>query len=120
MRRIWTNSPSGISGNDDLGAMSSWYVWSALGLYPLYPGRAELVIGSPLFPAATIDRPGGRIDILGAGAAPDAPFVQTLTVTGRPSDRAWLPASFVASGGSSEEPRVGKGCGRLGHSRWSP
>src|SRR3546814_6056519 len=30
MRRIWTNSPSGISGNDDLGAMSSWYVWSAL------------------------------------------------------------------------------------------
>src|SRR3546814_2465924 len=73
--------------------MSSWYVWSALGLYPLYPGRAELVIGSPLFPAATIDRPGGRIDILGEGAAPDAPFVQTLTVNGRPSDRAWLPAS---------------------------
>src|SRR3546814_11006101 len=69
MRRIWTNSPSGISGNDDLGAMSSWYVWSALGLYPLYPGRAELVLGIPLFPAATLDRPGGRLDLLREGAA---------------------------------------------------
>src|SRR3546814_14618512 len=98
MRRIWTNSPSGISGNDDLGAMSSWYVWSALGLYPLYPGRAALVIGSPLFPAATTDRTGRRIDILGEGAALDAPFVQTLTVHVRPSDRAWTPVSFVASG----------------------
>src|SRR3546814_12636408 len=46
-RRIWTNSPSRISGNDDLGAMSSWYVWSERGLYPLYPGRAVLVLGSP-------------------------------------------------------------------------
>ena len=57
MRRIWTNSPNGISGNDDLGEMSSWYVWSAMGLYPLYPGRADLVIGSPLFPEIRIDRP---------------------------------------------------------------
>src|SRR3546814_17874738 len=96
MRRIWTNSPSGISGNDDLGAMSSWYVWSALGLYPLYPGRAELVIGSPLFPPATIDRPGGRIYILGGGAAPVAPFVPTLSVHPTPSDPASPPATFIS------------------------
>ncbi|WP_174279955.1 glycoside hydrolase domain-containing protein, partial [Sphingomonas bacterium] len=100
MRRIWTNRPEGISGNDDLGEMSSWYVWSALGLYPLYPGRAELVIGSPLFPAATIDRPGGRIVIRGPQAAADAPYVHALRVNGRASDRAWLPAGFVATGGT--------------------
>ena len=41
MRKIWTHAPEGISGNDDLGQMSSWYVWSALGLYPVYPGRAR-------------------------------------------------------------------------------
>ncbi|HVI98320.1 MAG TPA: GH92 family glycosyl hydrolase [Sphingomonas sp.] len=99
MRQIWTNSPDGISGNDDLGQMSSWYVWSALGLYPLYPGRAELVIGSPLFPAATIERPGSRIEIRAKGAAPDAPYVQSLAVDGAPSDEAWLPARFVATGG---------------------
>jgi predicted alpha-1,2-mannosidase len=100
MRQIWTNSPDGISGNDDLGQMSSWYVWSALGLYPLYPGRSELVIGSPLFPAATIERPGARIEIRASGAAPDAPYVQALKVNGKPSDRAWLPADFVAKGGT--------------------
>ncbi len=100
MRRIWTNRPDGISGNDDLGEMSSWYVWSALGLYPLYPGRAELVIGSPLFPAATIDRPGVRIRIRAQGAAADAPFVHALQVNGVASDRAWLPPEFVAQGGT--------------------
>lgn len=100
MRRIWTNTPQGISGNDDLGQMSSWYVWSALGLYPLYPGRAELVVGSPLFPGATIERPGGRIAIRARGASADAPYVQSLRVNGRPSDRAWLPAEFVARGGT--------------------
>ncbi|WNO52899.1 GH92 family glycosyl hydrolase [Stakelama saccharophila] len=100
MRQIWTNSPDGISGNDDLGQMSSWYVWSALGLYPLYPGRAELVIGSPLFPSATIERPGGRIVIRAEGAAPDAPYVQALRVNGRTSERSWLPAEFVTKGGT--------------------
>ncbi|WP_267397356.1 MULTISPECIES: GH92 family glycosyl hydrolase [unclassified Sphingomonas] len=100
MRQIWTNTPAGISGNDDLGEMSSWYVWSALGLYPLYPGRAELVIGSPLFPAATIDRAAGRMTIRASGAAADAPYVRALRVDGRSSDHAWLPADFVARGGT--------------------
>ena len=100
MRQIWTNTPAGISGNDDLGEMSSWYVWSALGLYPLYPGRSELVIGSPLFPRATIDRPGGRISIRATGAEPDAPYVRSLHLNGRARDQAWLPADFVAHGGT--------------------
>jgi len=100
MRQIWTNTPEGISGNDDLGEMSSWYVWSALGLYPLYPGRSELVIGSPLFPRATIDRPGGRISIRATGAEPDAPYVRSLRLNGRALDQAWLPADFVAHGGT--------------------
>jgi predicted alpha-1,2-mannosidase len=101
MRQIWTNRPEGISGNDDLGQMSSWYVWSALGLYPVYPGRAELVLGSPLFPEAVIARPGGtRITIRGKGAAADAPYVQGLAVNGRASDRSWLPAEFVEQGGT--------------------
>ncbi|MEO1968347.1 MAG: GH92 family glycosyl hydrolase [Sphingomonadaceae bacterium] len=100
MRQIWTNTPDGISGNDDLGEMSSWYVWSALGLYPLYPGRAELVVGSPLFPSAIISRAGGNIEISAAGPAPDAPYVQSLRVNGTSSDKAWLPASFIEHGGS--------------------
>lgn len=99
MRRIWTNSPNGISGNDDLGEMSSWYVWSAMGLYPLYPGRADLVTGSPLFPEIRIDRPGAPIRILASGAAGDAPYVRALSVNGRATSRPWLSENFVREGG---------------------
>lgn len=100
MRRIWTNSPNGISGNDDLGEMSSWYVWSAIGLYPLYPGRADLVIGSPLFPEIRVDRPGATLHIVAEGAADDAPYVHQLTVNGRAASRPWLPEDFVRHGGT--------------------
>jgi predicted alpha-1,2-mannosidase len=99
MRRIWTNSPNGISGNDDLGEMSSWYVWAALGLYPLYPGRADLVIGSPLFPDIRIERPGAPIHIVASGAAGDAPYVRSFAVDGRATTRPWLGEDFIRRGG---------------------
>ncbi|GGJ22463.1 GH92 family glycosyl hydrolase [Streptomyces brasiliensis] len=100
MRQLWSTQPGGIPGNDDLGAMSAWYVFSALGMYPQVPSRAELVLGSPLFERVEIDRPQGNdISIRATGAAADTPYVQSLKVDGRSSDRAWLPASFVRDGG---------------------
>ncbi|MFJ8509048.1 GH92 family glycosyl hydrolase [Streptomyces avermitilis] len=100
MDKLWSTRPGGIPGNDDLGAMSSWYVFSALGMYPQVPSRAELVLASPLFPRVEIRRPHGNdIEIRAAGAAKDAPYVQSLKVDGRTSDRPWLPASFVRDGG---------------------
>ncbi|MFF3874412.1 GH92 family glycosyl hydrolase [Streptomyces sp. NPDC001978] len=100
MRQLWSTQPGGIPGNDDLGAMSAWYVFSALGMYPQVPSRAELILGSPLFERVEIDRPQGNdISIRASGAAAVAPYVQSLEVNGRASDRAWLPASFVRDGG---------------------
>ncbi|MFD5862511.1 GH92 family glycosyl hydrolase [Streptomyces chartreusis] len=100
MRALWSTEPGGIPGNDDLGAMSSWYVFSALGMYPQVPSRAELVLASPLFPRIEIDRPGGGdISVRAQGAAADAPYVHSLAVDGRTSARSWLPASFVRDGG---------------------
>jgi predicted alpha-1,2-mannosidase len=97
---LWTTQPTGIPGNDDLGEMSSWYVFAALGFYPQVPSRAELILGSPLFPSVRIARDGGRDIVIHAPqAAADTPFVQSLRVDGRDSHRAWLPASFVAEGG---------------------
>ena len=100
MKQIWTNAPDGISGNDDLGEMSSWYVWAALGMYPLYPGRAEFVLGSPLFEKAVVERPSGRVTIEARGAATDAPYVTALTLDGKPRTKPWLPASFAQNGGA--------------------
>ena len=99
MNTLWSDAPDGIPGNDDLGAMSSWYVWSALGLYPLLPGRAELVLGSPLFSRAKIRRSAGDIVIDATGAGTDAAYVRALAVDAKPSTRAWLPASFIEHGG---------------------
>jgi len=76
--------------------MSSWYVWAALGLYPVIPGRAELVVASPLFPRIDIRRGASSIRITAEG---EGPYVRVLRVNGTVRDKPWLPASFVARGG---------------------
>jgi putative alpha-1,2-mannosidase len=97
---LWRNGPDGIPGQDDLGAMSAWYVWSTLGLYPNYPGRAELLLTAPLFPRAVIRRGNDVVIAIEAPqAATAAAYVQGLTVDGKPWTRSWLPESFVTSGG---------------------
>ena len=102
LNTIWTNSPKGMPGNDDLGEMSSWYVWSAMGMYPEIPGRAELVLGSPLFTAIHIRRAAGDIVVKAHGAGTNAPYVQRLKVNGENTTRTWLPESFVEHGGTLE------------------
>ncbi|MER6028472.1 GH92 family glycosyl hydrolase [Streptomyces sp. NPDC001851] len=98
---LWGPGPGGEAGNDDLGTLSSWYVWSALGMYPQVPARAELVLASPLFPAVTVHRDGGRsMRIHAPGADADTPYVHALKVNGVSSSRAWLPESFVREGGT--------------------
>ncbi len=100
---LWQDAPNGIPGNDDLGAMSSWFVWTAMGLYPQYPGRAELLVGTPLFPRVVVRRANGRtIAIDAAGAAADVPYVRGLRVNGQATTRAWLPASFLSADGRLE------------------
>jgi predicted alpha-1,2-mannosidase len=88
---LYGNSPAGLPGNDDLGTMSAWYVWCALGLYPQNPAVRRLVIGSPLFTRAVISSPDGpTITIDARNAADDAPYVQSLKVNAVPSERTWI------------------------------
>jgi len=102
LNTIWTNSPKGMPGNDDLGEMSSWYVWSAIGMYPEIPGRAELVLGSPLFSAIRIHRAHGDIVVKSSGAGTNSPYVRSLKLNGQISTKTWLPESFVEDGGTLE------------------
>jgi predicted alpha-1,2-mannosidase len=95
---LWSDSSGGIPGNDDLGEMSSWYVWSALGLYPEVPGTADLAIGSPLFTEAVVTTGSGTLTIDAPAAADDAPYVDGLTINGTSSSLAYLPAADVLSG----------------------
>ena len=98
--QLWSVTPGGLPGNDDLGATSSWYVWSALGFYPETPGTATVAIGSPLFPAIVIHDGSKTITETAPQAADNAPYVQSLTMNGSPWARAYLPASLLRAGGS--------------------
>jgi putative alpha-1,2-mannosidase len=98
--RLWSDAPGGIPGNDDLGEMSAWYVWAALGMYPMFPGRAELVLASPLFPRAVVRRQNGPVLTIEArGARADAPYVRKLELDGKAVLGPWLPESFALRGG---------------------
>jgi predicted alpha-1,2-mannosidase len=99
---LWTNTPKGMPGNDDAGSSSSWYVWSALGLYPIYPGVGGFVVSGPAFTSATIRLKGGVLKILAPNASPTAPYVQGLKVNGMATTSLWLPWDQVAKGGTLE------------------
>jgi predicted alpha-1,2-mannosidase len=96
---LFDASPGGYPGNDDLGQMSAWYVFGALGIYPAIPGTDVLALGSPLFPSATVRLRGGDLTITGRGAARAAPYVSALHLNGARLQRPWLRLSDVASGG---------------------
>jgi len=99
--QLYTNKPGGLAGNDDLGAMSSWYVWSALGAYPETPGSATLALGSPMFSRIAIHLGDGKTITESAPQADDdAPSVQSASVNGSSWDHAYLPASLVKQGGT--------------------
>ncbi|GAA1984064.1 GH92 family glycosyl hydrolase [Amycolatopsis minnesotensis] len=101
MTELYNPNPEGLVGNDDLGQMSSWYVWAALGMYPEIPGRAEMVLNSPLFTKAVITTGlGKKITINGKGAATASPYVTGLKVNGKDYAKPWLPEALVSSGGT--------------------
>ena len=87
---LYSGTPGGEPGNDDLGAMSSWYVWSAIGLYPQTPGVPMLVTGSPLFPSVTVHAGRNSLVIHAPQAAAGHPYVHALSVNGRPAQRTWI------------------------------
>lgn len=99
LTELYSSAPGGYPGNDDLGAMSSWYVFAALGMYPELPGSDVLVLHSPLFPKAVLHLKGGDVVINANGDARDVPYVQSLKVNGRTWNKPWIRFSDISGGG---------------------
>lgn len=93
-------TPGGLPGNDDMGAMSSWYVWAMIGMYPEVPGVAGFALHSPQVSAATITLENGKTITISAAGAPNSNYVQSLQVNGKAVTTPWLSFSDVANGGS--------------------
>lgn len=87
MSRLYHPTPDGYCGDEDNGQTSAWYVFSALGFYPVTPGTEQYVLGSPLFPRVVLSFPDGRRTLLEApNNSAETPYIRSLRV----GDELWM------------------------------
>jgi predicted alpha-1,2-mannosidase len=92
--------PAGLIGNDDLGQMSAWYIFTALGFYPVTPASTEYAIGRPFVPRASIHLSNGHTFTITASPMDKAhPYVGAVTLNGKPLDRVYLKHADILAGG---------------------
>ena len=108
MDRFYTAQPDGYCGDEDNGQTSAWYVFSAMGFYPVCPGSGQYAIGTPYFSQMTLHLQGGRTLIIEAaateasssGQAADLPpYIGQMTFNGQPYDRNYLEHADLMKGG---------------------
>ncbi|MGE5549489.1 MAG: GH92 family glycosyl hydrolase [Bacteroidota bacterium] len=102
LMEIWfDDTPRGLCGDDDGGALSSWYVFSAMGFYPLCPGRPVYAVGSPLFERVSIHLgSGGPFTIIARNVSKQNKYVQAAVLNGRELHRPWFTHGDLVPGGS--------------------
>lgn len=103
MVKRFAATPGGLPGNDDLGAMSSAYLFNAMGFFPLSPGRPEYVLGAPLFQSVKLHLAGSKTFVISRRATSAADqYVQSLTVNHHPYGQLMLPHTILSEGGEME------------------
>ncbi|HEX7128467.1 MAG TPA: glycoside hydrolase family 92 protein, partial [Rhodanobacteraceae bacterium] len=100
MRSQYAPTPAGLAGNDDLGQMSAWYIFTALGFYPVAPASNQYVIGRPFLRRAVLHLPNGKTFAIVADHLDDAhPYVGSVSLNGRPLSRVWIGHDEIMAGG---------------------
>lgn len=93
-------TPDGLAGNDDLGQMSAWFVFTALGFYPVAPGSNQYILGRPFVRKATLNLPNGKRFTIVADGLDDAhPYVAGVTLDGKPLARTFITHREIMDGG---------------------
>jgi putative alpha-1,2-mannosidase len=99
----YKNRPDGLPGNDDLGAMSSAYIFNGLGIFPVSPGKAEYAIGSPLFQLVKLHLAGNKTWIIESkNQSAVNMYVRSLTVNGKDLEQLTIAHSVIAQGGNMQ------------------
>ncbi len=99
---LYTAQPDGLCGNEDVGAMSAWYVLSALGFYQVEPAGGRYYFGSPLLDKATIKVPGGKFIITAHNNSDANRYIQSINLNGMPYHKAWIDFADITAGGTLE------------------
>ena len=108
---LYHDQPDGLSGNEDVGQMSAWYVLSSLGMYEAEPAGGRYWFGSPLFDRAEIAVPGGTFTIVAENNSSENKYIRRVWLNGRPYTKPWIGHAEVMAGGElrfemDDEPHV--------------
>ena len=98
---LYTNQPDGLCGNEDCGQMSAWFIWSAIGFYPVNPASGEYVIGTPLFDKVSIQLPQKKSFVVSAKglSSKNNRYIQKATLNGKPYTASFILHKDIVAGG---------------------
>ncbi len=103
LTELYKNAPDGISGNEDCGQMSAWYVFSAMGFYPVTPGSNQYIIGTPLFDKATINLENGeKFHIKVYDLTDDNLYIANAKLNGSTFNQTYISHKDILEGGTLE------------------
>ena len=103
MHDLYFNAPAGLCGNEDCGQMSAWYVFSAMGFYPVNPVSGEYEIGSPLFPEMRLNLDNGKtFTVLAPNVSRENIYIQSVKVNGQPYDKSYITHQQIMDGATVE------------------
>lgn len=103
METEYFNSPGGLAGNDDAGQMSAWYIFAAMGFYPVCPGSDRYEMGSPSFRKIAIGLENGRSFVISAPKASHKNiYVQSVKLNGKPYEKTYITHNDIVAGGVME------------------
>ncbi|WP_455672244.1 GH92 family glycosyl hydrolase [Phocaeicola sp.] len=103
MHELYFNAPAGLCGNEDCGQMSAWYVFSAMGFYPVNPVSGQYEIGTPLFPEMHMNLDNGKtFTVLAPAVSRENIYIQSVKVNGQPYDKSYLTHQQIMDGATVE------------------
>ncbi|HEX3800775.1 MAG TPA: GH92 family glycosyl hydrolase [Verrucomicrobiae bacterium] len=102
--KLYNNTPGGICGNDDCGQMSAWYVFTAMGFYPVDPVSSTYILGSPLLDEVTLHldkkfAKGRTFTVVAKNLSDTNPYIQSASLNGKPMTRSWISQHDITDGG---------------------
>ncbi len=103
MKEMYTNKPNGLCGNEDCGQMSAWYIWSAMGFYPLNPQTGEYVFGSPVVDEAEItNADGSKFKIIAHNNSNENIYIKSIKLNGKDYNKPFITHADIQKGGILE------------------
>ncbi|MBN2843514.1 MAG: glycoside hydrolase family 92 protein, partial [Sedimentisphaerales bacterium] len=100
---LYHDQPDGLSGNEDCGQMSAWYIMSAMGFYPVHPANGVYVFGSPALDEVTVKQPNGKnFTVVAHNNSKENIYIQSIKYNGQSYTKSYITHDMITSGGKLE------------------